>query len=314
MAVTAETVLWRVALGCSFLMLLGPMADRTTYAKRSGFVFITDAAGYNIVALLSGVVALGALGFAAWARPRVFLTALALAGAVAAFGLTVFMSGLAVSARFQGEVWFYGTDSYATDAAEMGRRVTIDAADGPYFFVAAALLGAIATLGLGVMWLRQSRSERPSAEAPVMSAEALRWVAFACAVALLFGPLGGRTVIVDGTTTITDSAAYNVAAVFSGIVAIVGLAIADRDRPRPVLVALGAAVAIAAFALTAYFAGRFSLPLFRGEVMLDGGSIIRVAPGVDPAYGPPFFAFAALLGAASTVAFAIHRLRQFRGA
>lgn len=294
------------------------MADRTTYAKRNGLGVLTDAAGYNMVAFLSGVVALGALAFVVWARPRVLLMVLGVAGAVAAFGLTVYMSGIAVWARFQGEVWFYGTGSYAADAADMGRRrVTLDPADDPYFFAAVALVGAIASVAFGIMRLRQPVDARPDARGQARIApfeDIVRWVALGCAIFLLFGPLGGRTMLVDGKTTITDSAVYNIVAVLSGIVAIAGLAIADRARPRAILVALGAAIAIAAFGFTAYVAGMFSLPLFRGEVMVDGGSIITDSIEVHPAYGPPFFALAALFGAGSTAVFAIHRLRQIPGA
>jgi hypothetical protein len=234
-----------------------------------------------------------------------------------AFGLTVYMSGIAVLARFQSEVWFYGTGSYAADAADMGRRVTIDPADDPYFFAAVALVGAIASVAFGIMRLRQPMGVQPDARGQARiapSEDVVRWVALGCAIFLLFGPLGGRTMLVDGKTTITDSAVYNIVAVLSGIVAIVGLAIADRSRPRAILVALGAAIAISAFGFTAYVAGMFSLPLFRGEVMVDGGSIITDSLEVHPAYGPPFLALAALFGAGSTAVLAIHRLRQIPGA
>jgi len=37
----------------------------------------------------------------------------------------------------------------------------------------------------------------------------LRRVAFACAIFLLFGPVGGRTTWVRGHTTVTDAGGYN---------------------------------------------------------------------------------------------------------
>lgn len=105
-----ETLLCRVALACAFLMLLGPVADRTMWVNKRGFAGTIDAAGYNMAALLSGIVAICALAFADWARPRAVVPMLlGVAGAIAAFGLTVWVSGVAVLARVQGEVWFYGT-------------------------------------------------------------------------------------------------------------------------------------------------------------------------------------------------------------
>ena len=49
---------------------------------------------------------------------------------------------------------------------------------------------------------------------------------------------------------------------------------------------------------------------FRGEVMVDGGSIVRNSIEVHPAYGLPCFALASVAGAAATVALAINLLRQ----
>jgi hypothetical protein len=83
----------------------------------------------------------------------------------------------------------------------------------------------------------------------------LRRVALGCAIVLLFGPLGGRTIWVDGHTTGTDAAVYNVVALVFGVVALAALAIAFWASPRLVVPALGALVAIAAFGLTAYVSG-----------------------------------------------------------
>ncbi len=135
------------------------------WLSRNGSVNMVDAAAYNMATLLSGIVALGALVFADWARPRVVPMLLGVAGAIAAFGLTAFVSGIFVLARLQEEVWFYGAGSYAGDP---GRKQTIVPADGPYFFAIAALVGAIATLGLAIIWLRQPRGTRvlPKSSSP----------------------------------------------------------------------------------------------------------------------------------------------------
>jgi hypothetical protein len=160
-AVRTEAILCRVAFACAFLMLLGPVADRTMWLTRRGFAEMIDAAAYNMAALLTGIVALGALAFADWARTRAtFAMLLGVAGAIAAFGLTVFATGVFVLARWQGEVWFYGAWDYAEDP---GKKQTIVPADGPYFFFVAAFAGAIATSGLAVIWLRQRRDAQPAA-------------------------------------------------------------------------------------------------------------------------------------------------------
>lgn len=134
----------------------------------------------------------------------------------------------------------------------------------------------------------------------------LRWVVIGCAVFLLFGPIGGRTSVKDGDTTMTVAAAYNMAALFSGTVALVALGGALWARPRLVLPLLGALVVIAAFGLTAYVAGIDGLARTRGEVYLYGvGEFMRVNAKVHPSFGPPFFALAALIGAAATLALAV---------
>jgi hypothetical protein len=141
----------------------------------------------------------------------------------------------------------------------------------------------------------------------------LRWVAIGCAVFLLFGPVGGRTSVKDGGTTMTVAAAYNMAALFSGTVALVALGGALRARPRLILPLLGAVVAIAAFGLTAFVAGIDGLARTRGEVYLYGVSeFTRVNAKIHPSVGPPFFTLAAVIGAMATLALAVSWLRQPR--
>jgi hypothetical protein len=146
-----EILLRRVAIGCAIFMLFGPVADRTTWVNKRGGTIATDAAGYNMAALVSGAVALAALGFAFWARPRVVLPVLGVAFAIAAFGLTVVVSGLYGLVRLRGEVLFYGASEVIAD----GPRV--NPAIGPPFFATAALIGAVSTVALGVGWLLQPK-------------------------------------------------------------------------------------------------------------------------------------------------------------
>jgi hypothetical protein len=137
----------------------------------------------------------------------------------------------------------------------------------------------------------------------------LRWIAIGCAVFLLLGPFGGRTAWGRGSPTTMDSAGYNFAALGSGVVALAALGVAFWARPRVVVPLLGAAVAMAAFGLTAYVSGTYWLALSRGEALLEGRFAMPEKMTVFPAWGPPFFATAALFGAISALALAVLWLR-----
>lgn len=111
-----ECILGRIALWCGFLMLPGFFSDRSSWV-RDRFKApdtVTDAGIYNVVASASGGVALIALAIALSTRPRVVIPVLSLVPAIAAFGLSIFVSGLGVWARLQGEIWFYGAGALAT--------------------------------------------------------------------------------------------------------------------------------------------------------------------------------------------------------
>jgi hypothetical protein len=142
----------------------------------------------------------------------------------------------------------------------------------------------------------------------------LRWVAFGCAVFLLFGPFADRTGWGRNQPTVFDSAGHNFVALFSGIVAIAGLLVALWALPRVVLPLLGAAAAVAAFGLTAYVSGTYWLALSRGEALIEGTYVMPERLTVFPASGPPFFATAAVIGATATLALAVSWLRQPRDA
>lgn len=150
-----ETALRRIALGCAIFMLFGPVGGRTTWVEGNRGGTTTDAAGYNLAALVSGVVALAALALALYLRPRVVLPVLGAAVAIAAFALTIVASGVYVWALLQGEIWFYGAGGFAEG---MCRKCTVHPAWGPPFFALAALIGALASLALAVGWLRPPKS------------------------------------------------------------------------------------------------------------------------------------------------------------
>ncbi|MCC6312602.1 MAG: hypothetical protein IT337_01215 [Thermomicrobiales bacterium] len=150
-----EDVVRPVATGCAVVLLFGPLGGRTTWEAVRGTSSATDAGGYNAVAVFSGVVALAALGFALWARPRPVLPLLGAAVAVAAFGLTAYAAGVFVVARLRGGVWVYAC--WCFEGLRDGW--TVAPAPGPPFFALAALVGAIASLALAASWLRQPNGD-----------------------------------------------------------------------------------------------------------------------------------------------------------
>lgn len=153
-----ETILRRIALSSAALMLFGLMGDRTTWVKLSGRgQSMTDGAIYNSVAFLSGIVALIALALALRFRPRLVVPVAGVLLAVAAFGFSLFVSGLGVWARVQGEIWAYSPGTFAED---LGPKWVVYPAVGPFVFSFLATVGALATLGLGVTWLRDARYSR----------------------------------------------------------------------------------------------------------------------------------------------------------
>jgi hypothetical protein len=144
-----EVVLCRISLGCAILLLFALFGDRTVWVK--GHTTATDAAGYGIVATIAGVLALAALAFALWARPRLVLATLGTFMAAMAFVLAAAFAGLDVWARLQGKVWTYAAMTMSAPDA----RQTVYLAFGPPIFMTIAAIGAIASLGLAAEWAHQ---------------------------------------------------------------------------------------------------------------------------------------------------------------
>lgn len=159
-----ETIFRRVGVTCAVLMLLGVMSDRTTWVRMNGRgQTITDGAVYNLIASICGVVVLIALAAALHMRPRLVIPTLSLLLAITAFGLSAFVSGQGVWARAQGKIWAYGVNAFAEDR---GPKWVVYPADGPYIFAFLATLGLLATVGLGIIWLRSAREDRSSCLEP----------------------------------------------------------------------------------------------------------------------------------------------------
>lgn len=148
----------------------------------------------------------------------------------------------------------------------------------------------------------------------------LRRLAIGCAVFMLFGPLGGRTMRVGPHQVGTDAGIYNVVAVFSGIVVLAFLAFAlwARERDWRALPALSALISSAAFALSVFASGVFVWARWRGEVWSYAGWSFTGGPGRNETlhlpWGPPFFTLAAFVGAVTCLGLAITWLRPPLGA
>jgi hypothetical protein len=130
---------------------------------------ITDAGLYNFAVTASGIVALIALAVALNTRPRVVIPVLSLLPALAAFGLSIYVAGLSVWARLQGEIWFYGSWSFAGDFEGYDAHP----ARGPFIFTFLAILGTAATLGLALMWLSGDRDQQRVASEAVSTRRTL---------------------------------------------------------------------------------------------------------------------------------------------
>ncbi|MDQ2653062.1 MAG: hypothetical protein M3Z20_08450 [Chloroflexota bacterium] len=164
-------ILGRVALWSGFLILPGIFSDRSSWVNNrfKAPSSIIDAGLYNAVATISGIAALIALAVALNTRPRVVIPVLSLLPAIAVFGLSIYVSGISVWARLQGEIWFYGAWSFAGDY----EGYVAHPARGPFIFTFLAVLGAMATLGLALTWLWGDREEQRAMREPISARRAL---------------------------------------------------------------------------------------------------------------------------------------------
>lgn len=167
-----ELILGRIALWSGFLMLSGVVSDSSSWVltTRNTINTIIDAKMYNAVASVSGVAALVSLAIALNTRPRLVIPVRSLLPAIAAFGLSVFVFGVGVWARLQGEIWFYGSWSFAGDR---GEEWVAHPARDPFIFTFLAVLGALATLGLASTWLLGGREQQRVASELISAQRAL---------------------------------------------------------------------------------------------------------------------------------------------
>ena len=159
-----ELVLRRTTLTCAVLLLFGMAGDQTTWVWGNG-QRVTDGAVYNLAATGCGAIALLSLAVALNTRPRRALPLLALMAAIGVYVLSAIVSGVSVWAQTQGEVWLYGATSQYTSplGAFAGNSFAsagmVYPAQAPAFFTAIAVIGAMASLGLGLAWTVLDRNQ-----------------------------------------------------------------------------------------------------------------------------------------------------------
>ena len=211
----AEKLLWRTAMACALLLLLGIFPFwRTVWAGRGGYD--RDSAGWAWMAAFSGVVALTGFGIGAWARPRVLVPVLRAVAAAVAF---------AVAAYVAGSYWFAILDGTVRFDPRLTMRPSL----------AVPVFAAVATVGLGcAVVLAASWSSNADELSGSTFGRNFSRIAMASAILLLLAPMTARTSwshAYGGGET--HSAGWDWVAPLSGMAAIVALALGGHSRVRP---------------------------------------------------------------------------------
>jgi hypothetical protein len=138
--------LWRLAMGCAVLLLFALSTPRTSWTHVEGYG-MTHSAGWDWIALLSGIVAIVALSLGRWSRPSV---------PGAATGVAVAAVAFAVSAAASAGHWY----SLATGALNLEWEWTTYPAPLVLPFAVVAIAGAVCSLVLVGTWLRPEDLEQ----------------------------------------------------------------------------------------------------------------------------------------------------------
>lgn len=148
-----EKVLWSCAILCAIFLLFGPLlGGRTVWANRGGGT-ITDAAGWDWAAPVSGIVAIAGLVAGVFTRPRVAIPVLGAAVATAAFAMAAFAAGSFWVATMQGTAQPQGFVPGRSDPYE----VLMSPNPQPFAVVATVATGF--ALVLTVSWLQPADDE-----------------------------------------------------------------------------------------------------------------------------------------------------------
>ena len=135
-----EKIIWRLAMACALVLLLGIFPFwRTEWVGRGGYA--RDSAGWDWLAVLSGLIAIAGLAIGASVRPRVLGPVLGAAAAAVAFAVAAYAAGSYWSAVLSGMV-------------PSEPRLTMRPSFAVPVFAALATVGAGCAVVLAISWLR----------------------------------------------------------------------------------------------------------------------------------------------------------------
>lgn len=143
---TAKLFLWRIAMACAVLLLFAPATPRTSWIYAGGGG-MTHSAGWDWVAPLSGIVAIGALALTGRSCPR---------GAASVLGNVVAVFAFGVSAAASAGHWY----SLATGSLDLEWESTTYPAPLVLPFAVIAAVGAVCALALLGTRLRPAEDEQ----------------------------------------------------------------------------------------------------------------------------------------------------------
>jgi hypothetical protein len=136
-----EKFLWSIAVICAVLLLTAPLSGRTRWTKY-GVTRITDSAGWDWVAPVSGLAAIAGLVAGVLSRPNRIVSALAATTAAITTGVAAFATGSYWIDLMQGAADVGGYELHAPPAL-------------PYYAAIAAVAMCLA-LALAGLWLLRS--------------------------------------------------------------------------------------------------------------------------------------------------------------
>jgi hypothetical protein len=147
----ADRVLWWLAISCTVLLLFGPLGGRTEWVHRDGAT-ITDAAGYDWLAPLAGVVAIIGLGVGRRSRQHAPIAVLGAAVATISLSSMVVVAGTYWLAIERGDLQSHGV------VLDQSGGYFVRPAAGPPFVALIAAVAATFAVILTVRWLSPPRA------------------------------------------------------------------------------------------------------------------------------------------------------------
>jgi hypothetical protein len=140
----AEKVLWWLTMGCAVLLVLAPLTPRTTWLPRSrtGLSLITEGVGWQAIAALVGIAAIGALVAGVRAHRR---ESAVTGAAIATFGFGLITVGMT---RHRIDL------TNGVTSVNPGSNWELHPAPFIPLFAGLAATGAVCAFALTLLWLQ----------------------------------------------------------------------------------------------------------------------------------------------------------------